>query len=116
METQVTGLGCSTSMDAKHPSTVSFACLPADMPDSSFARPRSTARSRRSTARSTGSQTTNLGTAWAVGFLPSLKCSFTCNFSGSQYTTGTGPSTFDHFREELKTQFQDLTWQKRPPK
>lgn len=28
----------------------------------------------------------------------------------------TGPSTFDHFREELKTQFQDLTWQKRPPK
>ncbi|KAF2869076.1 hypothetical protein BDV95DRAFT_609322 [Massariosphaeria phaeospora] len=28
----------------------------------------------------------------------------------------TGPSTLDHFKDELKGQFRDLTWQKRPPK
>ncbi|KAK7193148.1 hypothetical protein DPSP01_010054 [Paraphaeosphaeria sporulosa] len=28
----------------------------------------------------------------------------------------TGPSAFDHFRDELKDQFRELTWQKRPPK
>ncbi|KAF1920389.1 hypothetical protein BDU57DRAFT_583818 [Ampelomyces quisqualis] len=28
----------------------------------------------------------------------------------------TGPSTFDHFKDELKTQLKELTWQKRPPK
>jgi hypothetical protein len=30
--------------------------------------------------------------------------------------TGTGPSTLDHFRDEVKTQLRELTWQKRPPK
>jgi hypothetical protein len=29
---------------------------------------------------------------------------------------GTGPSTLDHFKDELKTQLRELTWQKRPPK
>ncbi|OAL46085.1 hypothetical protein IQ07DRAFT_647716 [Pyrenochaeta sp. DS3sAY3a] len=28
----------------------------------------------------------------------------------------TGPSTLDHFKDELKTQLRELTWQKRPPK
>ncbi|KAH6637696.1 hypothetical protein C7974DRAFT_307651 [Boeremia exigua] len=28
----------------------------------------------------------------------------------------TGPSAFDHFRDEVKTQFKDLTWQKRDPR
>ncbi|KAF2679110.1 hypothetical protein K458DRAFT_394256 [Lentithecium fluviatile CBS 122367] len=28
----------------------------------------------------------------------------------------TGPSTFDHFTDELKTQLRELTWRKRPPK
>jgi hypothetical protein len=29
---------------------------------------------------------------------------------------GTGPSAFDHFKDEVKNQVRDLTWQKRPPK
>jgi hypothetical protein len=29
---------------------------------------------------------------------------------------GTGPTAFDHFKDELKTQLKELTWQKRPPK
>lgn len=29
---------------------------------------------------------------------------------------GTGPSAFDHFKDEVKTQFKDLTWQKRDPR
>jgi hypothetical protein len=29
---------------------------------------------------------------------------------------GTGPSTLDHFKDEVKTQLRELTWQKRPPK
>lgn len=28
----------------------------------------------------------------------------------------TGPSTFDHFRDEVKTQFKELTWQKKGPR
>ncbi|KAH7095327.1 hypothetical protein FB567DRAFT_512331 [Paraphoma chrysanthemicola] len=28
----------------------------------------------------------------------------------------TGPTAFDHFKDELKTQLKELTWQKRPPK
>ncbi|KAF2827543.1 hypothetical protein CC86DRAFT_290872 [Ophiobolus disseminans] len=28
----------------------------------------------------------------------------------------TGPSTLDHFKDEVKTQLRELTWQKRPPK
>ncbi|KAH7137966.1 hypothetical protein B0J11DRAFT_421702, partial [Dendryphion nanum] len=28
----------------------------------------------------------------------------------------TGPSALDHFRDEVKHQFRELTWQKRPPK
>ncbi|CAO2656377.1 Nn.00g051800.m01.CDS01 [Neocucurbitaria sp. VM-36] len=28
----------------------------------------------------------------------------------------TGPSALDHFKDELKTQLRELTWQKRPPK
>ncbi|KAF2242171.1 hypothetical protein BU26DRAFT_439204 [Trematosphaeria pertusa] len=28
----------------------------------------------------------------------------------------TGPSTLDHFKDELKDQFRELTWQKRPPR
>ncbi|KAG9192379.1 hypothetical protein G6011_11113 [Alternaria panax] len=28
----------------------------------------------------------------------------------------TGPSSLDHFKDEVKNQFRDLTWQKRPPK
>ena len=28
---------------------------------------------------------------------------------------GTGPSTLDHFKDELKTQLRDLTWQRRQP-
>ncbi|KAH6873059.1 hypothetical protein BKA58DRAFT_456689 [Alternaria rosae] len=28
----------------------------------------------------------------------------------------TGPSSLDHFRDEVKHQFRELTWQKRPPK
>lgn len=32
------------------------------------------------------------------------------------YWAGTGPSAFDHFKDELKDQFRELTWQKRPPK
>ncbi|KAH7558226.1 hypothetical protein BM1_05498 [Bipolaris maydis] len=28
----------------------------------------------------------------------------------------TGPSSFDHFKDEVKNQFRELTWQKRPPK
>ncbi|KAF9731323.1 hypothetical protein PMIN06_007412 [Paraphaeosphaeria minitans] len=28
----------------------------------------------------------------------------------------TGPSAFDHFQDEVKDQFRELTWQKRPPK
>ncbi|KAF2129744.1 hypothetical protein P153DRAFT_366252 [Dothidotthia symphoricarpi CBS 119687] len=31
-------------------------------------------------------------------------------------TPGTGPSAVDHFKDEVKNQFRDLTWQKRPPK
>lgn len=30
--------------------------------------------------------------------------------------TGTGPSAFDHFKDEVKTQFKELTWQKRHPR
>jgi hypothetical protein len=30
--------------------------------------------------------------------------------------SGTGPSAFDHFKDEVKNQVRDLTWQKRPPK
>lgn len=30
--------------------------------------------------------------------------------------SGTGPSSFDHFKDEVKNQFRELTWQKRPPK
>jgi hypothetical protein len=29
---------------------------------------------------------------------------------------GTGPSVLDHFKDEVKTQLRELTWQKRPPK
>jgi hypothetical protein len=29
---------------------------------------------------------------------------------------GTGPSALDHFKDEVKTQLRELTWQKRPPK
>lgn len=29
---------------------------------------------------------------------------------------GTGPSSFDHFKDEVKNQFRELTWQKRPRK
>lgn len=29
---------------------------------------------------------------------------------------GTGPSAIDHFKDEIKNQFRDLTWQTRPPK
>jgi hypothetical protein len=29
---------------------------------------------------------------------------------------GTGPSTLDHFKDEVKMQLRELTWQKRPPK
>ncbi|KAF2018312.1 hypothetical protein BU24DRAFT_461261 [Aaosphaeria arxii CBS 175.79] len=28
----------------------------------------------------------------------------------------TGPSAFDHFRTEVKNQFRELTWQKKPPR
>ncbi|KAF1950282.1 hypothetical protein CC80DRAFT_554509 [Byssothecium circinans] len=28
----------------------------------------------------------------------------------------TGPSALHHFKDELKQQFRELTWQKRPPK
>ncbi|KAF2263532.1 hypothetical protein CC78DRAFT_581427 [Lojkania enalia] len=28
----------------------------------------------------------------------------------------TGPSLFDHFRHEIKDQFRELTWRKRPRK
>ncbi|KAH8724644.1 hypothetical protein GQ44DRAFT_617901 [Phaeosphaeriaceae sp. PMI808] len=28
----------------------------------------------------------------------------------------TGPSTFDHFTQEVKSQLREVTWQKRPPK
>ncbi|KAF2008224.1 hypothetical protein P154DRAFT_418960 [Amniculicola lignicola CBS 123094] len=28
----------------------------------------------------------------------------------------TGPSAFDHFRDEVKAQFKELTWQKPPRK
>lgn len=28
----------------------------------------------------------------------------------------TGPSSFDHFKDEVKEQFRELTWQKRRPK
>ncbi|KAF2793693.1 hypothetical protein K505DRAFT_361776 [Melanomma pulvis-pyrius CBS 109.77] len=28
----------------------------------------------------------------------------------------TGPSALDHFKDEVKHQFRELTWQKRPPK
>ncbi|CAN9088300.1 unnamed protein product [Alternaria sp. RS040] len=28
----------------------------------------------------------------------------------------TGPSSLDHFKHEVKNQFRELTWQKRPPK
>ncbi|PSN62371.1 hypothetical protein BS50DRAFT_502423 [Corynespora cassiicola Philippines] len=28
----------------------------------------------------------------------------------------TGPSAIDHFKDELKAQFRELTWQKRPPR
>jgi hypothetical protein len=37
-----------------------------------------------------------------------------CNNTDSM--AGTGPSTLDHFKDELKTQMRELTWQKRPPK
>jgi hypothetical protein len=29
---------------------------------------------------------------------------------------GTGPTTLDHFKDEVKNQLKELTWQKRPPK
>lgn len=29
---------------------------------------------------------------------------------------GTGPSALDHFKDEVKQQFRELTWQKRGPK
>jgi len=36
--------------------------------------------------------------------------------TGTDDSTGTGPSAFDHFKDEVKTQFRDLTWQKRDPR
>ncbi|KAL5121080.1 hypothetical protein ACEQ8H_000931 [Pleosporales sp. CAS-2024a] len=36
--------------------------------------------------------------------------------SHSDSARGTGPSALDHFKDEVKTQFRELTWQKRPPK
>jgi hypothetical protein len=36
--------------------------------------------------------------------------------NNTDFMAGTGPSSLDHFKDELKTQLRELTWQKRPPK
>jgi hypothetical protein len=39
-----------------------------------------------------------------------------CTMAAADAFAGTGPSAFDHFTDEVKSQLKELTWQKKPPK
>lgn len=105
--TNTTGMGCCQSMPLHHTQTLPSLITPSAHPQPFLqpSRPQSIPQDQQIA----GSGAQERRGQYVAAYMPRP-------LQHAEMVTGTGPSTFDHFKDELKLQLRELTWQKRPPK